>query len=605
MEGDRRHDDAPPASGGHGRGGLGAARVEHLASLASALTGALTSDEVLAVVSTHAVTSCGAVTGAVIAPDEVSGSVGPVAGDAHLPPELADPAIAALSSGHHLFRGGAVPGPDDRTGGDPAVAALPFVIHGRASGGLLLRFAEPQEFDAAQRTYLGAVADVCASSLERARLWDAERYARERTDRAYARLELLAEAGRVAFSTLDPLEALERVAGLAVPRVAELAIAYLHDGDGLRCVAVAHVDPDVRRGLAPLIGRSLRLRSTNPAAECARSGEPRRVLDLRGTLLHDLPEEGRAALRELRPTAAMVVPLRSSLGTEGVLVLASSGSPRVPSDRELAVAVELGVRVGIAVEHARRFQDRASVAEALQRAVLPESLPRIPGFDLAARYLPASASSGREVGGDWYDAFRLRDGRHGLAVGDVSGHGLNAAATMSRLRNALRIFAVDGAPPDVVLGELNRFLHDTGSGELTSVVYGVIDSDLDGVEWASAGHPPPFLLDAAGRATELDRPAGAVLGAFVDRPYEPRRTALEPGAAWILYTDGLVERRGEAIDEGLARLARSLAHDADPGADADTVATRLCRSLLADRPRGDDVCLLITRRRPPVTSPPS
>ncbi|HSL58163.1 MAG TPA: SpoIIE family protein phosphatase [Acidimicrobiales bacterium] len=581
--------------------GRDAIRIAHLAALASALTEALSPDDVLAVVSTHAVTACGAVTGAVVTADggdETTVDRGAVGADILIPADVAEPAIAALRAGRPAFRSSLAPTPEVAAAGPYAVAGLPFVIHGRGVGGLLLRFAEPQRFDAGQRTYLGAIADLCASSLERARLWDAERRARQRTDRAYARLELLAEAGRAASSTLDPIEALERVTALAVPQLADLAVAFLHDGDALRCAAVVHRHPDVQRGLGPLVGRSIPLRSTNPAAECARTGEPRRVLDLRGTLLHDLPEAVRAVLRPLHLAASMVVPVRSAVGTEGVLVLASSGSARVPSDRELDVAVELGIRVGTAVEHGRRFQDRASVAEALQRAVLPESLPRIPGLDLAAEYLPASVTSGREVGGDWYDAFRLRDGRHGLAVGDVSGHGLTAAATMSRLRNALRIFAVDGAPPDAVLGELNRFLHDTGSGELTSAVYGVVDHDLGALTWASAGHPPPFLVDAAGRVSELDRPQGAVLGAFVDRPYERCTTTLAPGDTVVLYTDGLVERRGESIDEGLARLARSLARE--PGAaatGAEAVASALCRSMLADRPRGDDVCLLVARRR--------
>jgi serine phosphatase RsbU (regulator of sigma subunit) len=477
--------------------------------------------------------------------------------------------------------------------GDPPGVALALVQQGRSIGALTLTFDAVPVVDGEGSAFLSAVADLGASAVERARLWESERGARERVERAYERLRFLSEAGRAAFSTLDVAAGLQRVLQLSVPRLADLAVAYLREGGTLRRVAVAHHDPEVQRRLRRLGGVDpLPVRSTNPAADCARTGEPRRLLDLGLGLFPHLPEPVLGVLRPLDLRSWMVVPLRSTRAVEGVLVFAVSGRGRVASDRELDVAVEVGVRAGIAVEHARRYEDQVALAEVLQRAVLPESLPRLPGLELAARYLPAGPRSGREVGGDWYDAVTLRDGRVGLAVGDVSGHGLGAAATMGRLRTALRVYALDGVAPGDVLDRLNRFLHDTGSGELVTAVWGALDAESGTFEWASAGHPPPFLVGADGEVTELDPPTGPVLGALPGATYDHGRLRLEPGDTLVLYTDGLVERRGETIDDGLARLARRLTRvGADPDVDA------VVRGLVEVSDRDDDVCLLAVRRR--------
>lgn len=564
--------------------------LDRVAALAAALAAPLGLGEVLEVVATDAGRAIGARAVCVwlrhdddLRAAAVRGEQDPPPGHGHLPVDATTPVATAVREARPRF------GVD----GDPHRAVLPFVLHGRGTGALAVTFESPPALDGDAVAFLSAVADVCGSALERARLWEAERAARDRAERAYDRLQFLSEAGRAAFSTLDATAGLQQVLQLSVPRLADLAIAYLRDGGSLRRVALVHRDPEVQRELRRLVDVDpLPVSADLPAAECARTGEPRRLLDPGRTLFPHLPADVVERLRPLDLRSWIVVPLRSPRAIEGVLVFAVSGRARVASDRELDVAVEVGVRAGIAVEHGRRYEDQVAVAEMLQRAVLPESLPRLPGLALSAEYLPAGPRSGREVGGDWYDAIAHRDGRVGLAVGDVSGHGLGAAATMGRLRTALRVYALEGAPPAGVLDRLNRFLHDTGSGELVTAVYGVIDPVTGMLRWAAAGHPPPFLAGADGHVAELTPPRGPVLGAIAGARYHEAELELTAGDTLVLYTDGLVERRGESIDDGLARLARRLTElAADPDLDA------VVRGLASLSDRDDDVCLLAVRRR--------
>jgi serine phosphatase RsbU (regulator of sigma subunit) len=234
------------------------------------------------------------------------------------------------------------------------------------------------------------------------------------------------------------------------------------------------------------------------------------------------------------------------------------------------------------------------VKEALQRAVLPRALPVRAGIELAARYLAADRPA--LVGGDWYDAYGLPDGSLALAVGDVVGHDLDAAATMGQLRNALRAYAATGEPPARVLTRLNQ-LTTQAQGGLATVVYGRLAPDLRAFRWASAGHPPPLLLTESGTSF-LTPAAGAMLGAHPSTPYGTVRTPLRAGQTLLLYTDGLIERRDRDLDTGSALLADAT-HDLG-GLPLDAVCDTLLSRLLPDQAHEDDVCLLTLR----LTSPP-
>jgi integral membrane sensor domain MASE1/anti-sigma regulatory factor (Ser/Thr protein kinase) len=224
-------------------------------------------------------------------------------------------------------------------------------------------------------------------------------------------------------------------------------------------------------------------------------------------------------------------------------------------------------------------------ADVLERSLVPERLPAIPGVNLAARFIPGGA--GVEVGGDWYDVLEIGDGSIGLAIGDVAGRGVQAAAIMAQLRNALRAYALESHPPAVTLDRLNALAWNFDRNVMATVVYLRFDPTSGSVRLASAGHLPPLLAKPDGSTTFLERGRSLPLGARPDTQYSDAEYMLDPDTTLILYTDGLVERRRELIDEGLARLAEAArdAHD-----DLESFCDRLL-SAIEPSPE-DDVALL-------------
>ena len=196
---------------------------------------------------------------------------------------------------------------------------------------------------------------------------------------------------------------------------------------------------------------------------------------------------------------------------------------------------------------------RSAIVETFQRSMLPQSLPDVADVELAARYFPASAEV--EVGGDWYDAVALPGGRLAVAIGDVAGHGTQAAATMAQLRMAARAYALAGNSPAAALEQLNAVAHGLGSHAMATMLFLVMDPDTGEFVFASAGHLPPLEVTRPGGSRFLDGGLAAPLGSAPFIAYREARGVLEPGATLLLYTDGLVEKRGRHIDDGLSMLA--------------------------------------------------
>jgi hypothetical protein len=244
---------------------------------------------------------------------------------------------------------------------------------------------------------------------------------------------------------------------------------------------------------------------------------------------------------------------------------------------------------------ARRLDRTAArdfgVALRLQLSLLPEVVPDLAGADVAVRYRPGTA--GLEVGGDWYDVIELGDGRAGVSVGDIVGRGLNAAVVMGRLRSALSALAVTGDGPAGVLRGLERYVQGTEATPFATVAYAEVDPYAGRVRYGCAGHPPPLVVGPGATAAFLEGARGTPLGTFSDRRYEEAEAALAPGATLVLYTDGLIERRDEAIDRSLERLRTLAAGHAD--ATADELADALLGAL-AGAP-ADDVAVLCLRVR--------
>jgi len=227
-------------------------------------------------------------------------------------------------------------------------------------------------------------------------------------------------------------------------------------------------------------------------------------------------------------------------------------TPRIFTDDDHSLLQLAADRAALAIERARFYEQRRGV-EALQRALLPDHLPAIPGIELAARYRPSAV--GHSIGGDWYDVFRLGGGRIGLVIGDVMGHGVAAAALMAELRTALRAYALDGHPPAEVAERMNRLLAPRRPTTMTTLAYLVLDPETESVSAVSAGHVPPLVIDPDGSTRFLELAGDPPVGVSNATTYHEHHFAMPTGTSVVLVTDGAVEVRGEPLDRGLERLA--------------------------------------------------
>ena len=259
-----------------------------------------------------------------------------------------------------------------------------------------------------------------------------------------------------------------------------------------------------------------------------------------------------------------------------------------------AIGRDVTERQRAEAERERLLQREHEIAEALQRSLLPRELPALDRLATSARYLPASSHS--RIGGDWYEVLPLEGTAVALSVGDVVGKGPSAAAVMGQLRSALAGYLLDGHSPAAALERLDAFTARVNGAVGSTCACLTFDWSTGELCWAVAGHPPPLVLDPSGQPRLLPGDGGAVLGVPGRAPYVDRITDLEPGASVVLYTDGLVERRGTVVDQGLRRLLDTVreAHDLSPQALSDAITS----ALLADG-QDDDVALVVARHLPP------
>ena len=263
------------------------------------------------------------------------------------------------------------------------------------------------------------------------------------------------------------------------------------------------------------------------------------------------------------------------------------------SDDDAALLQLVGDRVALAVDRARLFEQERHIAETLQRSLLPEQLPLIPGMEVAVRYLPAGA--GMEVGGDWFDMLELGDGRVVLAMGDVVGRGVRAAALMGKLRTSLEAYAFDGRSPEEVVERLHALMERQHRAEMATLLYVVIDPDRRSAELASAGHMPLLIRAAGGEARFAGRDVSPPLGALPFVRFQASRVDLEAGSALLLFTDGLVEVRGTSIELRLEELRRTV--QTGPSA-PEAMCDALLEQMLGHAEPQDDVAVLVLTLSP-------
>jgi PAS domain S-box-containing protein len=294
------------------------------------------------------------------------------------------------------------------------------------------------------------------------------------------------------------------------------------------------------------------------------------------------------------PRALMASPLTVKGRMAGVVEIGSRKERRFSPEEE-SLLVLMADRAGLAIEHARAYEREVGTVEMLQRSLLPDRLPILPGVKIAARYLPGGA----DVGGDWYDAVPLEDGRVGLAMGDVVGHGLGAASLMGQLRHAARAYALEGHSAPAVLDRLDRLVRSLPGAQMATLLYVIVDPDLRTIRFASAGHVPPLVIGPEGGARFLEGAPNPPLGVFDSSGHEELTVELEPGSTIVLYTDGLVEERGVSIDSGLEALRSAADHPGEP----EELCDHLVDSMLAIHPAHDDIAILALQALPARTEP--
>jgi PAS domain S-box-containing protein len=280
---------------------------------------------------------------------------------------------------------------------------------------------------------------------------------------------------------------------------------------------------------------------------------------------------------------------RIELGT--IAVAPPGGRALDPAERSLLH--DAADRAALAIRQAQLHDEDHRTAVELQRGLLPKRLPDVAGVELAAHYQAAGAAA--QVGGDWYDAFALQEGRIGIVLGDVTGRGIPAASQMGQFRSVTRAYALAdprSRMPHEVLSLVNRYqLALEADQVMFTLIYAIIDPGTATITWASAGHLPPLVREPSGEIRYLE--TGSVPMGIEDVPYESKTEQLAPGSSLVLYTDGLVERRGESLDEGLRRLAETVAGGPnDPQALCDHVLARL---LPAPQQLHDDVTAVVAR----------
>jgi anti-sigma regulatory factor (Ser/Thr protein kinase)/putative methionine-R-sulfoxide reductase with GAF domain len=294
-------------------------------------------------------------------------------------------------------------------------------------------------------------------------------------------------------------------------------------------------------------------------------------------------------LREKGIASLLGVPLIVEGDLIGVLHVGSL-VPRTFDQRDLAVLELAAARVAPGIERARLYgelEQQREVAITLQRALLPVRPPDPLGVATAARYQPARA----EVGGDWYDVLELPRGRLGVAIGDVVGHGLRAAALMGTLRTALHAYALESTSPGRALELVDRFVQSIGGDAMATAAYAVFDPETGELTLATAGHLPPVMI-SGGEAQLIDVTPAAPLGAFAYASYAERRLELAEGDVLLLYTDGLIERRAEPLTTGIDALLESVC-----GArSAEDACSRAVAALVPPEGLDDDVALVALQR---------
>jgi serine phosphatase RsbU (regulator of sigma subunit)/anti-sigma regulatory factor (Ser/Thr protein kinase) len=448
-------------------------------------------------------------------------------------------------------------------------------------GVLALAFVAGPEPSEPELRFLSTLAGLTAQALERAQLFEQERQARRDAESGRERLSLLSDVTRLLSSSLDPTTVMRRTMNLVVGRLSDACVVQVPGENGLQRLEVHGAEASILPATRRLIGPDIvAFDADAPAAVAYRTG--------RTQLAPVTSQQSEASASE---ATALAVPFTAGGEVIGVMTFVAGPGRRFEPD-DISLAAEVASRTGVALSNATRYQREHVVAEVLQRAVLPEFLPAVGGVQFDAEYRAGAA--GTYVGGDWYDVFVLDEDRVVFSVGDVMGKGAPAAALMGQVRTAIRAYAVMGQSPSEVLSSLDLLFDALVEDRVVTVVVGTINPRLGAVQLANAGHPSPLLVRADGTAAFASAQSSLLIAAGLGGPARPAHDlTLHPGDSLVMFSDGLIERRGELITVGMQRLADTateVARSGWPDQPAAELATRL-----GEDERADDVVVLALR----------
>jgi PAS domain S-box-containing protein len=437
--------------------------------------------------------------------------------------------------------------------------------------------------------------------------WLADVTERERAaaalEQARARLDLLARASSQIGTTLDIRQTCAELADIAVPELADqIAIELLdqmlrgedtsRDQPGnagsarLRRVIVR--DAHARAAVGYREGDQIIAPLTHARIAALLGGVPLLAPSLAdaASQVTYTPQHADALLARGVHTL-MVVPLIARGTILGAAAFGRAEQPDPYDDADLRLVTDLASRAALNIDNARLYAREHDTAITLQRSLLPQAIPEVAGIRIAYGYQPADRSA--EAGGDWFDVLPVQDGQVALVIGDVTGHGIHAAAIMGQLRTATAALTRLGRPPQEIMRQLSRLLADHDMETGATCLYALYDPRTRRCRFTSAGHPPPAVRHPDARVEFIDVPHGVILGVQRDR-YPTTEVPLAPGSVLALYTDGLVEQPGQDIGVGMSRLARTLT--ASPARSLDDLRDAL---LASPGSASDDIALLLAR----------
>jgi transcriptional regulator with GAF, ATPase, and Fis domain len=459
--------------------------------------------------------------------------------------------------------------------GAAATASLALTDrHQRVIGAMGMAWAQAQAFTEAQKGEIRVVARLAADAMGRAQQLEAERAARQRTERLQRMMTALVASASLAEVTASVFEHGLLPFGASAARLA--LVDRVQPGRLVTVNAVGLAEPALTEW------RDFPLASYSPSAKALATSAIVYV-PTPADLAAEFPD---ARLIHSSPgqEAWAAVPLRSGRRALGVLTLIFDRPHPLDEGRDQLALTALGSAIADALSRAAQHDSDRDVVMSVQRSLLAGTLPELPGVRLGASYRPAESRYG--IGGDWYDAMPLAGGRMMLIVGDVAGHGLEAAITMGQVRSAALAPAYQ---PASLLAALDQFIGSTIKEPLATAAAAVIDPADRSLRYCLAGHPPPLLREPDGSIRMLGEASGMLLGLDTrDRPEQV--ISFAPGSCLVLFTDGLVERRDEGIDDGIAWLADVL--KPAPPADPAELCDILVRQSVSRNGRDDDTAVL-------------